>query len=159
MQALPESFAKRSQLLGKRNQCKQTWHVSEKPAVLRREFQRSRGRHCRFRLRRSAAPHAELTRTGQCAHPASVWRSVRFRDRLVFPQLFYQNIRFSSIATAEDCPCGFVKEADRVLFLSCSSEIGTILVVDQSENAGANGNARSARVTGVLQLKMFQPPL
>ena len=68
MQALPESFAKRSQLLGRRNQCRQTWHVSEKPAVLRREFQLSRGRHCRFRLIRPAAPHAELTRTTQIPH-------------------------------------------------------------------------------------------
>jgi hypothetical protein len=48
-------------------------------------------------------------------------QSVRFRDRLVFPQLFYQHTGFSSIASAEDRPCGFVKEADRVLFLNRTS--------------------------------------
>jgi len=67
MPAQPESFAKRSQLLGKRKRCRWTWHVSEKPAVLLREFQRSRGRRCRFRLKRAAALHAELTRTGRVA--------------------------------------------------------------------------------------------
>src|ERR1700683_5068737 len=61
MQALLESFAKRSPLLRRKNQCKQIWHVSQKPAVPLREFQRSRGRRGRFLLMWPAAPHAELT--------------------------------------------------------------------------------------------------
>ena len=51
---------------------------------------------------------------------------------------------------AADRPCGFVKEADRVPFLTCSSEIGTILVVDQCEDAAADGNTRSTSVAGFL---------
>jgi hypothetical protein len=72
MQALPESFAKRSQLLAKRNPCKQTLHVSVEPAVLRREFPRSKGRHCRFQLKQLADPQVELTRTARNARSQRV---------------------------------------------------------------------------------------
>jgi hypothetical protein len=69
---------------------------------------------------------------------------------LVFPKLLYQDIRLSSVAAAEDRPCGFVKEADLVLFLTSSSEIGTITVVDQREDTSADGNAGNASVASLL---------
>ena len=65
--APPESFAKRSQLLGRQVDAGRPG-TFEKPAVLRREFRHSRGRRCRFRLRRSAAPHVEQMTSGQTTH-------------------------------------------------------------------------------------------
>ena len=77
-------------------------------------------------------------------------QSVRLRDRLVFPKLFDQDVRFSSVATAEDGSCVLVKEADLVLFLTSPSEIGAITIVDQREDTAANGNARSPSVSSLL---------
>ena len=67
-----------------------------------------------------------------------------------FLELLDQNIRLGGIAAAEDRACGFVKEADLVRFLASSSEIGAITVVDQREDAAADGNARSASVARLL---------
>src|SRR5579863_5744070 len=72
------------------------------------------------------------------------------RDRLVFPKLFDQNIRFRCVATAENCSCGFVKIADLVLFLTSSSEIESITIVDQGKNTAADGNARGTDVASFL---------
>ena len=60
------------------------------------------------------------------------------------------SISFFSSRTAEDRPCGFVKEADLVLFLTSSSEVGTITVVDQREDTAADGNAWNASVAGLI---------
>ena len=43
---------------------------------------------------------------------------VGLRDRLVFPKLFDQDIRLSSVAAAEDRPRGFVEKPDGVLFMT-----------------------------------------
>src|SRR5579863_405255 len=72
------------------------------------------------------------------------------RDRLVFPKLFDQNIRFRCVATAENCSSGFVKIADLVLFLTSSSEIESITIVDQGKNTATDGNARGTDVASFL---------
>jgi hypothetical protein len=48
---------------------------------------------------------------------------IRLRDRLVLSQLLDQDIRLSSVITTEDRSCSCVDEANRVLFLTSSSEI------------------------------------
>ena len=60
--------------------------------------------------------------------------AVGLRDRLVFLKLLDENIWLSSVAPAEDRPCVFVKEPDLVIFLTVSSEIGTVTVIDQRKN-------------------------
>src|SRR5260370_11730206 len=71
-------------------------------------------------------------------------------DVLVYYMLIDENVWLCSVAPAENRPCVFVKEPDLVIFLTTSSEIGTVTVIDQRKNTAANGNARSARVTGFL---------
>src|ERR1700678_781906 len=65
-------------------------------------------------------------------------------------KLLDEDFRLSSVATSKDRPCVFVKEADLVRFLTLSSEIGTITVVNQREDTAADGNARSANVSSLL---------
>jgi hypothetical protein len=77
-------------------------------------------------------------------------KRVRLRNRLVFPKLLNQAIRFSSVATAEDRACGCVNEADLVLFLIPSSEIGAIKVIDQRKDTATDGDARRASMASNL---------
>jgi hypothetical protein len=67
-----------------------------------------------------------------------------------FPKLLDENVWLCGVAAAENRPSAFVEETNCVLFLRASSEIRAIAVIEQRENAAANGNARSARVPSLL---------
>ena len=85
-------------------------------------------------------------RTQNCLHDVRIvgnteliwdgWQQrVGLRDRLVFPKLLDENLRFSSVAAAKDRPCIFVKEPDFVLlFTRALSEIASITVIEQRKN-------------------------
>ena len=75
---------------------------------------------------------------------------VGFRDRLVLPELFDQDVRLGGIAAAEDGAGLLVDEADLVGFLAPSAEIGAVAIIDEREDAAADGDARFARVTGLF---------
>jgi hypothetical protein len=75
---------------------------------------------------------------------------VSLGDRFVLPQLLDQDIGLSCVGTTEDRRCGPADEADLVLILTSSSEIGTVTVVNQREDAAADGNPGSASVAGFL---------
>src|SRR5450631_2101854 len=59
----------------------------------------------------------------------------------VFPVLLDQCIRLGRIAAAEDRPRPLVDESDLVLSLTLVSEIGPVAIVDQGEDAAADGDA------------------
>src|SRR5580698_2795765 len=86
-------------------------------------------------------------------NPELIWdgqqQRVGFRDGLVFPELFDENLGLGRVAAPENRPRIFVEEADFV-FLRASPKIAAIAVIKQRENTSADGNSRSALVTSFL---------
>src|SRR6187402_438687 len=93
--------------------------------------------------RMRAIVHAELVGDRQ-------QQRIRLRDRLVLPQLLDQRIRLPGIAPAEDRSRLRIDEADLVLASALPAEIGAVAIVDQREDAAADGYAGLACVAGVL---------
>src|SRR5580692_6855267 len=82
----------------------------------------SRGDGGQYRLHdMGIVGNAQLIRDGE-------QEGVRLGDCLVFLKLFDQDLRFSGVGTAEDRSRGFVKEADLVLLLAPTPEIGAIKI-------------------------------
>src|SRR5579863_2954639 len=67
-------------------------------------------------------------------------------DGGVFAELFDQGIGLGGVAAAEDGARIFVEETNRVLFAAAAAEVGAIAVVNQGEDAAADGYSWSARV-------------
>src|SRR3954451_4298040 len=71
-------------------------------------------------------------------------------DRLVLLELLDQRIRLRRIGAAEDRAGARVDEADLVLAAALAAEIGAVAIVDQREDAAADGDAGLTGVAGFL---------
>ena len=71
-------------------------------------------------------------------------------DGLVRLQLLDQPVRFVGVAAAENGPRSFVDESDLVLAFAAVPEIGAVAIVDEREDAAADGDARLSGVTGLF---------
>ena len=70
------------------------------------------------------------------------------RDSVVFPELLDQGIRLGRIATAEDRPSSLVDESDLVFFFTPGSEIASVAIVRQCNDAATDRDPRLASVAG-----------
>src|SRR5258705_13812481 len=84
---------------------------------------------------------------------------VGFGDGFVFPELLDERIRLGRVAAAEDRPRALVDKSDLVLRLTLLSEIGAVAIVDQGEDAAADGDAWLASMACLLPSGAVGPDL
>lgn len=82
---------------------------------------------------------------------------VGFGNGFVRSELLDEHIRFGRVAAAEDRAGPRVNEADLVLFSTLVSEIGTIAIIDQGDDAAAD--PRFPRVAGLFPGGAVDPDL
>jgi hypothetical protein len=84
---------------------------------------------------------------------------VGFGDGFVFPELLDECVRLGRVAAAEDRPRPLVDESDLILFLTLVSEIGAVAIVDQSEDAAADGDSWLSCMASFLPRSTVGPDL
>ena len=75
--------------------------------------------------------------------------SICFGDCVIASQMLDKNLWFGGVGSAEDGSCLLIEEANFVFFLASTSEVDTIKVIDQREDAPAHRNTWNARVSGL----------
>ena len=86
---------------------------------------------------------AELVRNGRN-------EGVRLGNGLVRAELLHQDVGLGGGAAAEDGAGLLAEVADLVRFLAAAAELGAVAVIEQRENAAANGDAGSTDMAGFL---------
>src|SRR5258708_33365379 len=71
-------------------------------------------------------------------------------DSLIAREFFHQHVGFGGVRTAEDGPRVRVDEADLVLVAGVATKVRSVAVVDEREDAAADGHAWLTPVSGVL---------